>query len=671
MQNKTNKLPNGFIETIYNRLVDKKRVVLLDDNSPIVKTNVVLKREKQNPKFYQGQRQKGNSFNDRLKSKNEERFRENTYDEQVKTNSLLLQLLTSLPESIRSSKSNSGGFGIGGLAAKGMKGMLGGAGKLIGKTVKMLGFGVIGKLGKLLLSVLSPMKFLKLGVLLFAMFSEDIGKFFNGIKDEWNKRSDEYKKYQDDMGKESHGALSSMLGVTASLFSDLTSWLSDVTNGFIPETSKEDAFAFASKMEKNIVDGYNAFLDYVNLPQDKRDAINASIQKKVDIWWDNISDFVSRRWDSLLEFTGMDEKGREDKTKAISDKIEDWWEDIDKYFSDLIDDLLSDLSNAVSKAVDSIASPISDTVDSVKEQIFGKDKTRAEEIQDDISSTLEDLDIVNSDNWKDKASAMFLDSREELESRLASLGEEYNELAKEVKKDVSKIRDNISLDKKRLYKDLKRDEGEKLEVYKDTEDKLTVGVGHLLAINGGDVEAELAVIGRKLKRGDKITKEQSEGLFQYDINKHIAEFFKLHPWVKDAPEQVQRSLVNMSFNMGEHFMNDNGKFAKTLKAGKYKEAFAQTESWKWSSQVGDRADRVRNRATDNIDMVMYARAENDNAAQDPTPSPTSQGQDTQAIRDLIAQLKNNNGVQPSSNTDIKVGGNKIEFVDDIGNSAKV
>lgn len=76
-----------------------------------------------------------------------------------------------------------------------------------------------------------------------------------------------------------------------------------------------------------------------------------------------------------------------------------------------------------------------------------------------------------------------------------------------------------------LYEMLRFDEGEKLQVYKDTEGYWTVGIGHLLTKNPTKEQA-IACLDKELNRvtSGVISKPESEQLFNQDTSRALQTF---------------------------------------------------------------------------------------------------------------------------------------------------
>ena len=136
--------------------------------------------------------------------------------------------------------------------------------------------------------------------------------------------------------------------------------------------------------------------------------------------------------------------------------------------------------------------------------------------------------------------------------------------------------------------EIKRHEGELLEVYVDSLGYKTLGVGHL--IQPQDPEHGWEV-------GTPITQEVSDIYFEDDFNKHLAEAIhvceKNNVDFENLPDAIQRVLVNMCFNLGGSRL---GKFKNMLYAcatAQWQEMANQMEDSKWFRQVGRRSKELK------------------------------------------------------------------------------
>lgn len=135
-----------------------------------------------------------------------------------------------------------------------------------------------------------------------------------------------------------------------------------------------------------------------------------------------------------------------------------------------------------------------------------------------------------------------------------------------------------------LKSDLRRHEGERLTVYRDSEGYPTVGVGHLVLVK------------EQLQVGDVITFERMDELFATDLTLALQRCAWMIPQWQEHPDEVQCILANMSFNLG----NRLGAFVRmldALAAKDYAMVADEMQQSHWYTQVGDRGhelvDRMR------------------------------------------------------------------------------
>lgn len=151
------------------------------------------------------------------------------------------------------------------------------------------------------------------------------------------------------------------------------------------------------------------------------------------------------------------------------------------------------------------------------------------------------------------------------------------------------------LDEAQLIRDLERDEGRKLTVYKCTAGKNTVGIGRNLD-DVGLSHAEQQALGcttADLRAGKvALTSQQADLLCANDVARVKAELDRNVPWWRDLPEPGQRGLANMLFNLGWSRLSGFKKMLAALKAGKFHHAADEARDSDWFNQVGRRAERI-------------------------------------------------------------------------------
>lgn len=132
-----------------------------------------------------------------------------------------------------------------------------------------------------------------------------------------------------------------------------------------------------------------------------------------------------------------------------------------------------------------------------------------------------------------------------------------------------------------LTEQLKRDEGEVLHVYLDSEKIRTAGVGHNLEAHGDDSEV-----------GTPVSQAQSALWLLQDCADASAKVDEHLPWAKTLDDARHGVLVNMCFNMGIGGLLGFKHMLDCCKAGDYDGAAEHMLQSKWAEQVGKRADRL-------------------------------------------------------------------------------
>jgi len=135
-----------------------------------------------------------------------------------------------------------------------------------------------------------------------------------------------------------------------------------------------------------------------------------------------------------------------------------------------------------------------------------------------------------------------------------------------------------------LVNDLIRDEGERLQAYKDTVGLWTIGVGHNLDA-GGLTDEEKQMI------HDGITHQRAIQILQQDINNAVAALDHYQPWWRTLTDRRQDAMVNLCF-MGIGSLNTFTTFLKLMRTGQYDAAAADLLQTKYASQVHQRANRI-------------------------------------------------------------------------------
>ncbi len=141
------------------------------------------------------------------------------------------------------------------------------------------------------------------------------------------------------------------------------------------------------------------------------------------------------------------------------------------------------------------------------------------------------------------------------------------------------------MNKELLKEQIKRHEGEVLEIYEDSLGYLTFGVGHL--IKESDPE-----FGQPA--GTPVSQERVDEVYEIDFDKHVEE--TIHVFESKGgedfyslPEDIQHVLVNMTFNLGGTRFSKFNNMWKGVIENNWEKVAVEMEDSKWFGQVGRRS----------------------------------------------------------------------------------
>ena len=137
-----------------------------------------------------------------------------------------------------------------------------------------------------------------------------------------------------------------------------------------------------------------------------------------------------------------------------------------------------------------------------------------------------------------------------------------------------------------LRQEIQNDEGRVNSVYLDHLSLPTIGIGHL--IKESDPEYGLPV-------GTVVDDERVNELFNQDIKVTLSECEQLYGNFNDLPEEVQKILANMMFNLGRPRLSKFKKLCKAVADRDWQECAVQMEDSRWHKQVTNRANRLISR----------------------------------------------------------------------------
>jgi GH24 family phage-related lysozyme (muramidase) len=150
------------------------------------------------------------------------------------------------------------------------------------------------------------------------------------------------------------------------------------------------------------------------------------------------------------------------------------------------------------------------------------------------------------------------------------------------------------MNKEVLKEQIKRHEGEVLEIYKDSLGYLTFGVGHL--VREDDPE-----FGQP--EGTPVTQERVDEVYEHDFDKHVEETIHLFESKGGEdfyalPEDIQHVLINMTFNLGGTRFAKFNNMWKGVIENDWEKVAVEMEDSRWFKQVGRRSvelqEMVRN-----------------------------------------------------------------------------
>ena len=135
----------------------------------------------------------------------------------------------------------------------------------------------------------------------------------------------------------------------------------------------------------------------------------------------------------------------------------------------------------------------------------------------------------------------------------------------------------------KLREEIKYDEGSVNKIYLDHLGLATFGIGHLVLESDPEYGWEV---------GTDVSEDRCIEAFNSDIENVLSDCHRLYPDFDDLPEEVQRIVANMMFNMGRPRLS---KF-KGMKAGvdakDWNKAADEMVDSRWYRQVTNRAERL-------------------------------------------------------------------------------
>ena len=147
------------------------------------------------------------------------------------------------------------------------------------------------------------------------------------------------------------------------------------------------------------------------------------------------------------------------------------------------------------------------------------------------------------------------------------------------------------MDLEKLRKELEIDEGRIDEIYLDHLGYPTFGIGHLVVEHDAEYGKEV---------GTYVPENRVIKVFEQDIETVLSDCNRLYEDFEDLPEEAQRVIANMMFNMGYPRLSKFEGMKSGVDARDWNQAADEMVDSRWYYQVINRANRLVERMR-NID----------------------------------------------------------------------
>ena len=139
------------------------------------------------------------------------------------------------------------------------------------------------------------------------------------------------------------------------------------------------------------------------------------------------------------------------------------------------------------------------------------------------------------------------------------------------------------MDIEKLREEIEYDEGNVKSIYLDHLHLPTFGIGHL--VRESDPEHGWEV-------GTPDSDDRCAEAFNEDIKTVVSDCYKLYPDFDDLPEEAQRIIANMCFNLGYPRLSKFKGMKRGVDARDWQSAADEMVDSRWYRQVTKRADRL-------------------------------------------------------------------------------
>ena len=139
------------------------------------------------------------------------------------------------------------------------------------------------------------------------------------------------------------------------------------------------------------------------------------------------------------------------------------------------------------------------------------------------------------------------------------------------------------MDLEKLEEELEIDEGCKYEIYLDHLGYHTFGIGHLITEDDPEYDWEV---------GTSIDTYRVHEAFEDDVQSVLTDCEKLYVHFEHLPEEAQRVIANMMFNMGLTRLSKFKGMKRGVDARDWNAAADEMVDSRWYHQVTNRAKRL-------------------------------------------------------------------------------
>ena len=139
------------------------------------------------------------------------------------------------------------------------------------------------------------------------------------------------------------------------------------------------------------------------------------------------------------------------------------------------------------------------------------------------------------------------------------------------------------MDIEKLREEIEYDEGNVKSIYLDHLHLPTFGIGHLVRESDPEYGWEV---------GTPVSDDRCAEAFNEDIKTVVSDCYKLYPDFDDLPEEAQRIISNMCFNLGYPRLSKFKGMKRGVDARDWQSAADEMVDSRWYRQVTKRADRL-------------------------------------------------------------------------------